>query len=128
MKKSPITSGTRRRSFASADLPTIAERFNSFLASPSRVELAICLNRSVSTSLTIRSVIDFSVWLCKYISRSIFSMLLDGNTSPNTLNTLPVRWGSRSFSICSRRSNSLSNTRPSRVLTDTKFIMRQSFS
>ncbi len=37
-KKSSITSGTSRRSFASADLPTMAERFSSRLARPSSVE------------------------------------------------------------------------------------------
>ena len=37
-KKSSITSGTSRRSLASADLPTIAERFSSRFASPSSVE------------------------------------------------------------------------------------------
>ena len=37
-KNCSMTSGTSRRSLASADLPTMAERFSSFLASPSRAD------------------------------------------------------------------------------------------
>ena len=44
-KKSSITSGTSRRSRASTDLPMIAERLSSFLASPSRVDSVIARNR-----------------------------------------------------------------------------------
>ena len=40
-KKSSITSGTSRRSLASADLPTMAERFSSRLARPSSVDSVI---------------------------------------------------------------------------------------
>ena len=46
MKKSSMTSGTRRRSRASADLPIRAERFNSRLARPSRVESVIWRKRA----------------------------------------------------------------------------------
>ena len=45
-KKSSITSGTSRRSLASTDLPTIAERFSSLFASPSSVDSVIARNRS----------------------------------------------------------------------------------
>jgi hypothetical protein len=41
-----------------------------------------------------------SVWLWAYMSRSMRSSWLAGNTSPRTLKTLPVRLGSRSSSIC----------------------------
>ncbi|OQB49579.1 MAG: hypothetical protein BWX99_02989 [Deltaproteobacteria bacterium ADurb.Bin151] len=128
VKKSSITSGTRRRSLASADLPTIAERFNSFLASPSRVELVICLKRFVSISWIIRFLMTSSVRLWAYISRSMRSSKLAGKTSPKTLNIFPVRCGSRSSSIFCIRSNSFCSTRPSRVLVVTKLKMRQSFS
>ena len=53
----------------------------------------------MSTSSTMRSLMTSSVRLRAYISRSIRSSWLAGKTSPRTLNTLPVRWGSRSSSI-----------------------------
>lgn len=45
IKKSSITSGTSRRSLASADLPMIAARFSSRLANPSRAEWVIWRKR-----------------------------------------------------------------------------------
>ena len=71
--------------------------------------------RSLSTCSTIRLLMTSSVRLRAYISRSIRSSWLAGKTSPRTLKTLPVRWGSRSSSMLSIRSNSLWRTRPSRV-------------
>ena len=128
MKKSSTTSGTRRRSLASADLPTMADRFSSRFASPSSVELVIRRKRSVSTCSTIRLLMTSSVKLCAYIARTMRSSSLAGKMSPSTLYTLPVRPGSRSASMARTRSNSVSSTRPSRVLVLTKLKIKQSRS
>ena len=97
---------------------SMAERFNSRLASPSSVESVICRKRPVSTFSTMRSLMTSSVRLRAYMSRIIVSSWLAGKTSPRTLNTLPVRCGSRSSSIGLMRSKSFCRTRPSRVLVD----------
>ena len=62
-KKSSITSGTSRRSRASTDLPTIADRFSSFLARPSSVDSVIARNRAGFTSRTIRASMSGHVGL-----------------------------------------------------------------
>src|SRR5262249_4624820 len=54
-RRSSTPAGTSRRSRASTDLPTIAERFSSFLAKPSRVDSVMARNRWGLTSRTIRA-------------------------------------------------------------------------
>ncbi len=56
-KNCSMTSGTSRRSLASADLPTMAERLSSFLARPSRVDSVIARNRS-GTDVADDAVLD----------------------------------------------------------------------
>ena len=67
---------------------------------------------------------------------SLSAELIDGDETMPSSSAYQSRFGSLikayqrvgSNSICSNRSNSLASTRPSRVLVETKFRIRQSFS
>ena len=72
-KKSSITSGTSRRSFASTDLPTMADRFSSRFARPSSVDWVMGRNRLISMSRTMRSLIAlFGLVVSVHVPQHLF--------------------------------------------------------